>query len=199
MDAVACRSEGRRETTAVFQRAAAGPVCASIPRVITTKRRQWTPRLAGAWLAACLSACWGPANWVKLNVTALDGHACVSPANGAPPRVEVYWGGETPPEPYERLLFVEAVGGSAATTPMLLQRLRTQAANCGASAVIGVQRQYGNEEVDHLFADEASVESRNILTGLAVRYGSSPIVSATTEPAVADPPRRPAEVFGWED
>lgn len=89
-------------------------------------------------------------------------HASLAPAQPpcSPTEVRVFLGPEVPPEGFQEVAIVEGHGNRHAGVPEITARLRRDAAELGANALIDVRVDYGMEAVS--------------VTATAVRYQLPP-------------------------
>lgn len=123
---------------------------------------------------------------VKRVVTPLDDVVCLQATQRSVARREIYWDWEELPDrEFRRLARIEIAGPGSVES--LLEELIAQAAACGATAIIDVEREHTVEIETFLLDDEEDVNHRTIVSGTAVRW--------------LDLERGPAaqEVHGWDE
>ena len=117
-----------------------------------------------------LAGCGLFSSGIRPEITPLEGARCEARPGRTADTVQMFFGAELPEPAFDRNALVELSGPARMETKALLAALRTQAANCGADAVIGVDKAFGVRTRTYLFSDDEDVEERGIVTGVAVVY-----------------------------
>lgn len=136
--------------------------------------------------ALVVSGCGFVSDGVTRVVTPLDDVVCLEATQRSVARREIYWDWEEPPKrEFRRIARIEVAGPGSTET--LLEELTAQAAACGATAIIDVEREETVEIQTYVFDDDEDVYHRTIVSGTAVRW--------------LDLERGPAahEVHGWDE
>ncbi len=121
-------------------------------------------------VAWALAGCGLFSNGIRPEITPLDGARCEARPGRTSDTVEMFFGAELPEQAFDRIALVELSGPARMNTKALLSSLRSQAARCGADAVIAVDKKFGVQTRSYLFSDDEDVEERGIVTGVAVAY-----------------------------
>ena len=132
------------------------------------------------------SGCSFVGNDVERVVTPLDDVVCLEATQRSVAPREIYWDWEEPPQrQFRRLARIEVSGPGS--TEALLEELTAQAAACGATAIIDVDREHTVEIRTDVLDDDDDVYHRTIVSGTAVRW--------------LDLERGPSahEVHGWDE
>ena len=138
-------------------------------------------------LVSATSGCALLGDDVRRDVMPLDGTVCLEATQRSVAPRPVYWDWQDPPKrAFRRIARIEVSGPGSTET--LVRELVAQAAACGATAVIDVDKEHTVEVVDHWFqADDEDVYPKTIVSGTAVRWVD----------LEDGPPAR--EVHGWDE